>query len=110
MEVCRQVFFDHEEVALLPDWMAERCRHWLQLAPLLTGRPAFHPWDLLPAVWLRFPALFTTTRARPVSTSIPFWRGSVRFEAPTPHRSCEVALHVDAPRFVRFWRDVLQSG
>jgi inosine-uridine nucleoside N-ribohydrolase len=109
MEVCRQVWFGREEVDALPGWMAERCRHWLQLAPLLTGRPAFHPWDLLPAIWLRFPTLFTTTRARPVSTSMPFWRGSVRFDPPTQARSCEVALKVDSGRFVRFWRDIVTA-
>ncbi len=110
MEVCRQVWFGAEEVDVLPAWMAERCRHWLQLAPLLTGRPAFHPWDLLPAIWLRFPALFTTTRARPVSASVPLWRGRIRFAPATPDRSCEVALQVDAPRFVRFWRDIAQGS
>ncbi|MCB9674940.1 MAG: nucleoside hydrolase [Alphaproteobacteria bacterium] len=103
MDVCRQVWLDADDVARLPAWMADRCAHWLQLAPLLTGRPAFHPWDLLPAVWLRFPSLFTTTRARPVPRFLPLYRGYVRYEP----GQAEVAIHVDAERLVRFWAETI---
>jgi inosine-uridine nucleoside N-ribohydrolase len=106
MDVCRQVWFDHTDLAHLPPWISDRCTHWLRLAPLLTGRPAFHPWDLLPAVWLRFPALFTTTRARPVPRFLPGFRGYVRFESgPT-----EVAIQVDAQRLRRFWAEMVTRG
>lgn len=104
MEICRQVWFDASDVAHLPPWIAEKCAHWLRLAPLLTGRRAFHPWDLLPAVWLAFPSLFTTTAATPVPAFTPLHRGRVKFAAPG---HTEVAIRVEPERMKMFWRDVV---
>ncbi|MEZ4317922.1 MAG: nucleoside hydrolase [Myxococcota bacterium] len=106
MDVCRQVWFDRTDLVHLPDWIRDRCAHWLQLAPLLTGRPAFHPWDLLPAVWLRNPELFTTTRARPVPRFLPGYRGYLRYEPGT----VEVAIRADDTRLRRFWASVVRPG
>lgn len=106
MDVCRQVWMDAADVARLPAWLGDRCQHWLQLAPLLTGRPAFHPWDLLPAIWLRNPSVFSTTRARPIARFLPFRRGYIRY-APG---DAEVAVMVDAERMLRFWRATIADG
>lgn len=50
MEVCRTVWFDRTDVAQLPAWLAARCAGWMRLAPVLTGRRAFHPWDVVAAL------------------------------------------------------------
>lgn len=58
MDVCREVWFTRDEVARLPPELARPCRSWLALAPLMTGRRAIHPWDVVAAVaWARPGAL-----------------------------------------------------
>lgn len=103
MEVCREVTFDAEDLAHLPDWLRKRCEHWVRLAPLVTGRLGFHPWDLLPAVWLAHPDLFSFVEA---SASLRPWRGyrgHVDFTK-SPLVRTQVAVHVDAEALRRVWR------
>ena len=103
MEVCREVLFDADDLAHLPDWLRVRCAHWVRLAPLVTGRLGFHPWDLLPAVWLAHPSLFSFVQA---SASLRRWRGyrgHVDFlRDPLSHT--QVCVHVDAEALRRVWR------
>lgn len=58
MDVCCQVLFSERDLAPLPGWLRSRCRGWLRLSPLMTGRRAFHPWDVLAALFLLRPDLF----------------------------------------------------
>lgn len=99
MEVCRQVRFGRAEVDRMPAWLGDRCRHWLRLAPLLTGRRSFHPWDLLPIVWLALPSLFTLVPARAEARFLPTRRGYVRYVP----GDCRVAVKVDADGLIRTW-------
>lgn len=108
MEVCRQVWFGRREVAAMPAWLGERCAHWMRLAPLLTGRPAFHPWDLLPLVWLANPSLFTLVRAHVRTRFTPLYRGRIAYRAAADGAvgGCAVAVQVDARGLLRAWRPV----
>lgn len=64
MEVCRRVLFTATDLKNLPAWLQEKAASWLTLAPLLTGRGGFHPWDLLPVIFLQYPSVFRTMRRR----------------------------------------------
>lgn len=103
MEVCRQVFFTAQDLEILPAWMAEDCQHWMRLAPLLTGRRAFHPWDLLPAIWLTDPQCFTTVQARAMLHTRLGYAGAIRFS----EGATEVAIHVDSEGLKRVYRETL---
>ncbi len=99
MEVCRQVRFGAAEVATLPPWLQARVRGWLRLAPLMTGKAGFHPWDVLPALWLLEPALFTTERLGVRLAGLPGRRGSLRYQP----GAMEVVMGVDAAAMIRSW-------
>lgn len=105
MEICRDVLFDRTDLAHLPDWLRERCGHWVGLAPLVTLQPGFHPWDLLPAIWLDQPHLFTTVRAEATMRRLRGYRGHCDFRR-TPLARTEVAVHVDVEAFRRRWREI----
>ena len=66
MEVCRQVLFRPEDLAGFSPLFRSEAASWLTVAPLVTGRlsslGAFHPWDLLPVVFVTHPHLFRTER------------------------------------------------
>jgi inosine-uridine nucleoside N-ribohydrolase len=104
MEVCRKVWFGADELGALPAWLADRCRAWLRLAPLMTGRRAFHPWDLLPAMWLVEPTLFRTERRGVRLASRPGRRGYVAYG----DGDVEVAVDVDTGAFIRRWRSLVR--
>ncbi|MFN7971999.1 MAG: nucleoside hydrolase [Acidobacteriota bacterium] len=99
MDVCRNVLFTAREVALLPRWIADRCRGWLRLSPLMTGRRGFHPWDVLAAMRILDPGLFATER-RNVAI-VPSWlhRGHLRDGA----LPITVTRSVDGPVLVAAW-------
>jgi inosine-uridine nucleoside N-ribohydrolase len=80
MEICRTVSMDATHLASAPRWLRDGCAAWLRSSPVRTGRPAFHPWDLLPAVWITHPELFGLQPSRVTLASRPGWRGSVRFD------------------------------
>jgi len=103
MEVCRQVLFRKEQVSWLPDWMARQCAGWLRASPLMTGRRGFHPWDLLPAMWLLAPELFTLRTQGVQVVDRWAYRGKIRT---TPGR-IHVAQGVDSAAFVAAWRDLI---
>lgn len=105
MEVCRRVWFGRAQVDRMPAWLGDRCRPWLRLAPALTGRRAFHPWDLLPVAWLVLPSLFTLIPARPQLAHSALYRGSVRYVP----GDCQVAVHVDGDGLVRAWEAGLSA-
>jgi inosine-uridine nucleoside N-ribohydrolase len=108
MEVCRQVLFTAAEFSLLPGWMEEQCRGWLRLGPLLTGRRAVHPWDVLPAMFVLQPDLFTTELRRVRLDSAPGRRGFITWSRGPLSSEVAAATSVDAARFVQAWRDVVR--
>ncbi|MFZ5481611.1 MAG: nucleoside hydrolase [Myxococcota bacterium] len=103
MEPCRKVLFGEAERRRLPGWLAERVRGWLRIAPLSTGRRAFHPWDLLPAVWLHAPHVFRSERRSVRLVSAPLRRGQIRYGP----GDVEVVTDVDAEAFIRTWASVV---
>lgn len=62
MELCRKLVFHREDLAPLPPDLQARCESWLRIAPRLTGTDGFHPWDLIPALFILDPAPFTLQR------------------------------------------------
>lgn len=108
MEVCRQVQFHGADVDVLPDWLRERCRHWIGLAPLVTKHRGFHPWDVLPAMWLSHPDLF---ELRPMTVELRRlrgYRGHVDYSSAQPG-SPLVALQTDASRVRDVWHQVVSG-
>ena len=62
MDVCRAVAFTARDLEPLPEWMARRCRGWLWSGIARMGRRAFHPWDVLAALAIVDPGLFSWRR------------------------------------------------
>ncbi len=79
MEPCRRVWFRRAELSAAPGWLRRPCRSWLLTSPPRTGRLAFHPWDLLPAMWLTHPQHFGMQSASVTLRSAPAYRGRVRY-------------------------------
>jgi hypothetical protein len=69
----------------------------------MTGRRGFHPWDVLPALWLVDRAPFRTERRGVRLATRPGWRGRIRYEI----GEIEVVTEVDADAFVRRWRSLV---
>lgn len=108
MEACRQVLFSAAEFALLPAWLHERCRGWVRLGPLLTGRRAVHPWDVLPAMYLVQPELFATARRRMRRHSAPGRRGYISWSPGPLSGEVTAVTGVDAARFLAAWRELVR--
>lgn len=106
MEVCRKVRFTASELPMLPPWLQERVRGWLRLGPWMTGGPGFHPWDVLPALWLLEPAIFVTERRGPRLRPGRLERGALHFGA----GAVEVVTDVEPARFLAAWRARLHMG
>ncbi|MCA9569785.1 MAG: nucleoside hydrolase [Myxococcales bacterium] len=104
MEVCRRVVFTGADLDGLPDWMRERCRQWVRLGPLVTKRPGFHPWDLLAALQLVDPALFTASPARVEPAFSRVRPGRIRL---LPGGRTSVVTGVDAEGLRATWRGLL---
>lgn len=100
MEVCRQVLFGSEDFSVLPGWIADRCRHWLSLGPAMTGHRGVHPWDVLPAMWMLHPELFTGARRGVRLRSGWSERGHLDYEA----GGIEVIEAVDGEGLAKAWR------
>lgn len=81
MEPCRTVWFDAATLRSSPAWLRDGCASWLRSSPLRTGRRAFHPWDLVAAVWITHPELFVADRGRPILASRRGWRGRIAIVA-----------------------------
>jgi inosine-uridine nucleoside N-ribohydrolase len=79
MEVCRQVFFCPAELKRFPSWIQKQSRSWLALGPLMTGRNAVHPWDVVAAMSLIEPNLFTIERKAVVFRGRLGWRGYIGY-------------------------------
>jgi len=105
MEPCRPLRFGRAELAKAPAWVRRGCRSWLWTSPLRTGRLAFVPWDLVPAVYLTHPQLFRCIhRVRVSMAGRPLWRGSVRT---TGGGRSTVIRGVDAAGLRSVWADTL---
>ena len=100
MEPCRDVLFRRADFALLPPWMEERSRGWLRLGPVLTGRRAVVPWDLVAALYLLDPGGFTAEPRGVELDSSPLRRGYLRYTAGTTR----VVTAADEPTFRRRWQ------
>lgn len=105
MEVCRKVLFRKADFDVLPRWMEESCRSWLRLGPLLTGHRGVVPWDIVAAMYLVRPELFTVER-RSVRMAPSFGKsGYIGFgEGQT-----EVLVDLDVDAFRRAWLDLAGS-
>lgn len=100
MEVCRKVLFRAEDFSGLPGWMLDCCRGWLRLGPLLTGHRGVVPWDVVAAMYLVYPKLFTVER-RSVRVA-PSWgkAGYVGYG----EGNTEVLVDVDVAAFRDAWQ------
>lgn len=103
MEPCRRVWFTQESLCNAPAWLSQGCRHWLRTSPLRTGRCAFHPWDLLAAVWITHPQLFRADMHTARLASRPLWRGSIRYE----NGSTNVTRDVDATELLHTFAETI---
>ncbi len=103
MRPCRQVHFTGQQVACLPDWMRPDVEAWLRLAPLMTGRRAFHPWDLVAAMTLTHPHLYAREPHAVAPMSGRLARGHVRLGAPTENGAMGVVKAVDGAGLIRTW-------
>ena len=99
MEICRTVWCGRRELDRLPAWLGRQCRGWLRIAPLMTGRRAFHPWDVLPALYLLRPDLYATLAYSVTLDTAPLYRGRVRY-APG---ATAVATRVQPGAFLEAW-------
>ncbi len=101
MEVCRTVWFDASDLAPAPAWLRDGCAHWLRTSPMRTGRRAFHPWDLVAAMWVTDAGLFEADAARPILSAAPLWRGRIRWA----RGQARVVRAVDDAILRRTWRE-----
>lgn len=106
MEPCRTVRFGRRDLSGAPSWLRRGCRRWLLTSPLRTGRFAFVPWDLLPAVYLTHPELFGVERATASMAARPLWRGSIATSVTGGDRTA-VLRRVDGPGLHEAWRRTL---
>jgi len=104
MEVCRTVLFGAAEVSHLPPWLRERVTHWLRIAPWMTHRRGFHPWDVLAALFLVDPSPFRTARRAVRCVGGPLSRGRIRVGTAG---SVEIIDAIDTAALVRSWASVV---
>jgi len=63
MEAMRgQLYFQEDEVRLLPSWLQGPAKSWLSTQRWLAWTPGFVPWDVIGAMVLTHPHLFTLRR------------------------------------------------
>lgn len=105
MELCRRVVFTAAQLGPLPPELRRRCASWVRIAPWLTGTAGFHPWDLLPAMFLLHPGLFTVERRELAVAGTPLRKGRLR---EGPHR-VELAVEVDGAGLRARW-EALGAG
>jgi inosine-uridine nucleoside N-ribohydrolase len=105
MEPCRTVHFDAAHFGLLPPWLAEPSRHWLRLGPLMTGRRAVHPWDVLPALWMLDATPFASAPRGVRLATGPLRRGYIAYDA----GPIEVITGIDSAAVIRSFSSVVQG-
>ncbi|MBI9045533.1 MAG: nucleoside hydrolase [Anaerolineaceae bacterium] len=79
--VCLQAAITKEDIANLDFWPRKTrriMRRWLMVFGLFCGVPEFYLWDLLPAVYLSHPDLFTQERVEIASTVKDLERGTLK--------------------------------
>ncbi len=70
-QTCLQARFDQHDIARLTTWSPKTRRvlsQWLRAFSIACGAQEFYLWDLLPAVYLSYPELFSNEQAAVVST------------------------------------------
>lgn len=107
--VCLQAFLGRAEIAKLNFWPGKIRRIlylWLFAFRLFCGASEFYLWDLLPAVYLSHPTLFTKERVTITSTVEDLENGTLAVSAETtPKEVCMPSKIIDIERFITILMD-----